>query len=64
MFIETRLNTEAKSIEVVFEDNGVGISSEDQKRVFTPFLQPKNLAKAQDWDYQFVIILFQPIMVK
>jgi len=48
IFIETRLNMEAKSIEVVFEDNGIGISSEDQNRVFAPSLLPKNLAKGRD----------------
>ena len=45
IFIETRLNTEAKSIEVVFEDNGIGISSEDQKRVFAPFFTTKEPGK-------------------
>ncbi|OHC11943.1 MAG: hypothetical protein A3K50_06020 [Planctomycetes bacterium RIFOXYD12_FULL_42_12] len=43
--IETRLNTEAKSIEVVFEDNGIGISSEDQNRVFIPFFTTKEPGK-------------------
>ncbi len=45
MFIETRLNKEAKSVEVAFEDNGVGISSEDQKRVFAPFFTTKEPGK-------------------
>ena len=45
IFIETRLNTEAKSIEVVFEDNGIGISSEDQNRVFIPFFTTKEPGK-------------------
>jgi len=45
MFIETRLNKEAKSVEVAFEDNGVGISSEDQKRVFEPFFTTKEPGK-------------------
>ena len=45
IFIETRLNTEAKSIEVVFEDNGIGISSEDQKRAFAPFFTTKEPGK-------------------
>ena len=45
IFIETRLNTEAKSIEVVFEDNGIGISSEDQNRVFVPFFTTKEPGK-------------------
>jgi len=45
IFIETRLNTEAKSIEVVFEDNGIGISSEDQNRVFAPFFTTKEPGK-------------------
>ncbi|MBI2472369.1 MAG: PAS domain-containing protein [Planctomycetes bacterium] len=45
IIIETRLNTEAKSIEVVFEDNGIGISSEDQNRVFAPFFTTKEPGK-------------------
>jgi len=45
IFIETRLNMEAKSIEVVFEDNGIGISSEDQNRVFAPFFTTKEPGK-------------------
>ncbi len=45
MFIETRLNKEAKSVEVAFEDNGVGISSEDQRRVFEPFFTTKEPGK-------------------
>lgn len=45
IFIETRLHTETKSIEVVFEDNGVGISGEDQKRVFSPFFTTKEPGK-------------------
>ena len=43
--IETRLNKEAKSVEVAFEDNGIGISSEDQKRVFIPFFTTKEPGK-------------------
>jgi len=45
MCIETRLNKEAKSVEVAFEDNGIGISSEDQKRVFIPFFTTKEPGK-------------------
>ena len=45
MCIETRLNKEAKSVEVAFEDNGIGISGEDQKRVFTPFFTTKEPGK-------------------
>ena len=41
MFIETRLNKEAKYVEIVFDDNGIGISSEDLKRVFDPFFTTK-----------------------
>ena len=41
MFIETRLNKEAKSVEIVFDDNGIGISGEDLKRVFDPFFTTK-----------------------
>jgi len=45
MCIETRLNKEAKSVEVAFEDNGIGISGEDQKRVFIPFFTTKEPGK-------------------
>src|SRR3989337_2257806 len=41
IFIETRLNKEAKSVEIVFDDNGIGISGEDLKRVFDPFFTTK-----------------------
>ncbi|MBM4065133.1 MAG: PAS domain-containing protein [Planctomycetes bacterium] len=45
VFIETRLNKEAKSVEIVFDDNGIGISGEDQKRVFEPFFTTKETGK-------------------
>ncbi|HHT9159566.1 MAG: hypothetical protein A2099_05100 [Planctomycetes bacterium GWF2_39_10] len=45
IFIETKINTETKSVEVCFEDNGVGIPSEDQKRIFTPFFTTKEPGK-------------------
>lgn len=45
IFIETRMNKEMKSVEVIFEDNGIGISREDQKRVFTPFFTTKEPGK-------------------
>ncbi len=45
IFIETRMNKETKSVEVIFEDNGIGISREDQKRIFTPFFTTKEPGK-------------------
>lgn len=45
MFVETRLKKETKSVDVVFEDNGTGISGEDQKRVFDPFFTTKEPGK-------------------
>ena len=45
MFIETRLNKEAKSVEVAFEDNGVGISSEDQKTCLCTLFTTKEPGK-------------------
>ncbi len=45
IFIETRMNKEMKSVEVVFEDNGIGISHEGQKRIFTPFFTTKEPGK-------------------
>jgi signal transduction histidine kinase len=43
--IVTRLNTEQRSVEIVFEDDGIGISIEDQSRVFTPFFTTKEPGK-------------------
>ncbi len=43
--LKTRMNKEMKSVEVVFEDNGIGISREDQKRIFTPFFTTKEPGK-------------------
>ena len=45
IFIETRMNPESRSIEIVFEDNGIGISDEDKKRIFTPFFTTKEPGK-------------------
>lgn len=45
IFIETRLNTEPKSVEIIFEDNGVGIPSENQKHIFVPFFTTKEAGK-------------------
>lgn len=43
--IETRVNTEPKSVDIIFEDNGVGISDEDQKYIFAPFFTTKEPGK-------------------
>ena len=43
--IETRVNTETRSVEIVFEDNGIGISRENQKYIFTPFFTTKEPGK-------------------
>ncbi|UJS18961.1 MAG: ATP-binding protein [Candidatus Jettenia sp.] len=43
--IETRINTEPKSVDIIFEDNGFGISDEDQKHIFTPFFTTKEPGK-------------------
>ncbi len=45
MFIETRMNRETKSVEIIFEDNGIGISNEDQRRIFSPFFTTKEPGK-------------------
>ena len=45
IFIETKLKSETKSVEIVFEDNGIGISQENQKRVFSPFFTTKEPGK-------------------
>ncbi len=45
VFIETRVNTESKSFEIIFEDNGVGISDESRKYIFSPFFTTKEPGK-------------------
>ncbi len=45
IFIETRLNKETRSVEIFFEDNGVGIPLGDQKHLFTPFFTTKEPGK-------------------
>ncbi len=41
IFIETGVNTESGFIVIVFEDNGIGIASEDKEHVFVPFFTTK-----------------------
>lgn len=45
IFIETRMNSETRSVEIIFEDDGIGISHEDKKRIFTPFFTTKEPGK-------------------
>jgi len=45
LFIETRKNNVENSVEIVFEDNGDGISEEDQKNIFEPFFTTKEQGK-------------------
>lgn len=45
VFIETRVNREAKSFEIIFEDNGIGISDEHRKYIFSPFFTTKEPGK-------------------
>lgn len=45
IFIETRMKPESRSLEIIFEDNGIGISEEDKKRIFTPFFTTKEQGK-------------------
>lgn len=41
IFIETRVNAETGHIDIIFEDNGIGISSEDKEHIFVPFFTTK-----------------------
>jgi len=41
IIISTNLLEKEKKIEVKFTDNGVGISKEDQERIFNPFFTTK-----------------------
>lgn len=43
--ITTRLNSVPKSVDIVFEDNGIGISDENQNRIFTHFFTTKEPGK-------------------
>lgn len=45
VFIETRMNREAKSVELIFEDNGAGIPYENRKYIFSPFFTTKDPGK-------------------
>lgn len=45
IFIETRMNQEAKSVEIIFEDNGIGIPHEKQRHIFSPFFTTKEPGK-------------------
>lgn len=45
VFIETRVNKEEKSVEIIFEDNGIGISDEHRKYIFSPFFTTKEPGK-------------------
>lgn len=43
--IETRMNRETKSVELIFEDNGAGIPYENRKYIFSPFFTTKDPGK-------------------
>ena len=45
IFIETRMNRETKSVEIIFEDNGIGIPYENRKHIFSPFFTTKEPGK-------------------
>lgn len=45
IFIETRVNKESKSVEIIFEDNGNGIPDENRKYIFSPFFTTKEPGK-------------------
>lgn len=45
IFIETRMNSETKSVEIIFEDNGIGIPYENRKHIFSPFFTTKEPGK-------------------
>src|SRR3989338_1656559 len=45
VFVETRVNKKTSSVEIVFEDNGIGIPVENQKHIFTPFFTTKETGK-------------------
>mgnify|MGYP001598806027 CR=1 FL=1 len=45
VFVETRVNKETSSVEIIFEDNGIGIPVENQKHIFTPFFTTKETGK-------------------
>jgi Signal transduction histidine kinase regulating C4-dicarboxylate transport system len=45
IFIETRMNHATKSVELLFEDNGVGIPHENRKHIFSPFFTTKDPGK-------------------
>jgi len=45
VFVETRVNKKTSSVEIIFEDNGIGIPVENQKHIFTPFFTTKETGK-------------------
>ncbi|KAB2834754.1 MAG: PAS domain-containing protein [Candidatus Brocadia sp.] len=45
IFIKTKVNREAKSVELIFEDNGIGIPRENQRHIFSPFFTTKDPGK-------------------
>jgi signal transduction histidine kinase len=40
--IEIRLQIQKESVEIAIQDNGVGISKEQQERIFTPYFTTKS----------------------
>lgn len=45
IFIETRMDCETKTVEIIFEDNGIGIPNENRKYIFSPFFTTKEPGK-------------------
>jgi signal transduction histidine kinase len=39
------MNSETKSVEIIFEDNGIGIPYENRRRIFSPFFTTKEPGK-------------------
>lgn len=45
IFIETRMNHQTQSVELIFEDNGIGIPHENRKHIFSSFFTTKEPGK-------------------
>ncbi|MBE7444431.1 MAG: ATP-binding protein [Planctomycetia bacterium] len=45
IFVETRMNHETQSVEIIFEDNGTGIPHDKRKHIFSPFFTTKEPGK-------------------
>ncbi|NUO10306.1 MAG: PAS domain-containing protein [Candidatus Brocadia sp.] len=45
IFIETKVNRETNSLEITFEDNGIGLPDENREHIFSPFFTTKEPGK-------------------